>query len=105
MRRQSVITITPLLLPLGWVSWTPSPDHATVTSYEARVRAEGSGTVLASLNLGKPTPHPTTGQCYGDLTSILTPLAAGNYTTSIAAIAPGGTTDSAVSSAFSLPLS
>ena len=97
-------TIQPFAL--GWVSWTPPDDHTTnVTSYEARVRAEGSSTVLDSVNLGKPIPHSTTGLCYANITGMLNGLAAGNYTTSIAAINSSGTTDSDVSDVFSLPLS
>jgi hypothetical protein len=91
--------------PSGWVQWYPPLDHMTVTSYEARVRAEGSGTVLASMSVGKPIPHSTTGLCYADISSILSGLTAGNYTTSIAATNAFGTTDSGVSDAFSLPLS
>jgi hypothetical protein len=47
------------------VTFTPSADHNVlsldgvtpiVASYELRVSLEGSASVLASLNLGKPTP-------------------------------------------------
>lgn len=92
--------------PLGWVAWTPPSDHTTnVTYYEARVRGDGSGTVVATVNLGKPIPHSTTGLCYANIASTLNGLSSGDYTTSIAAVNSSGSTDSDVSPAFSLPLS
>jgi hypothetical protein len=90
--------------PSGWVKWDPPSDHVTITSYEGRVREDGSSTIVATQNLGHPIPHSTQGNCRGDMTSAFSELSAGNYTLSIAAINPFGTTDSDVSSAFSLPL-
>jgi hypothetical protein len=90
--------------PSGWVKWDPPSDHGTVTSYEGRVRVDGSETVVATQNFGHPIPHSTQGNCRGDMTSVFSGLAAGNYTLSVAAINPYGETDSDVSSAFSLPL-
>jgi hypothetical protein len=84
----------------GWVAWEAGSDHHTMISYEVRVRAFGSGTVVASLNVGKPIPHSTTGLCFADINSILTGLSSGFYTTSVAATNASGTTDSDVSSVF-----
>ncbi len=87
----------------GDVRFAASPDHATLTSYEVRVRPEGSGTVAGSENVGKPTPD-----AYGDITvnmsTLFGTLSAGNYTVSVAAVSAGGTTDSDVSAVFALPL-
>lgn len=40
------------------VAFTPSADHATVDSYELDI-LRPDGTVLQTLNLGKPTPDAT----------------------------------------------
>ena len=87
----------------GDLAFTASLDHATVTSYEARVRPEGSATIVATRNLGKPAPD-VDNRIIVNIASTLTPLASGNYTVSVAAISPGGTTDSTETSAYSLPL-
>ena len=87
----------------GDVTFQISPDHfTTVTSYEARIRAEGSSTVIATQNLGKPTPSG--GSITVNLATILNAQAAGNYTVSIATTNASGTTDSAISNAFTVPL-
>lgn len=88
----------------GYIQFIPSSDHLVVTSYEVRIRVDGSSTVVLAVNVGKPTPHPTTNRCYVAIVTPLLGLPPGNYTASVAAIAPGGTTDSGNSSAFSLPL-
>jgi hypothetical protein len=90
--------------PSGWVKWDPPADHGTITSYEGRVREDGSETVVATQNLGHPIPHSTQGNCRGSMVTAFSGLAAGDYTLSIAATNAFGTTDSDVSSAFSLPL-
>lgn len=88
---------------LGDVSFTVPSDHATITSYEARVRAQGSSTVIRTKDLGKPTPNAS-GVVTFNLRAILDALSAGNYTVSIAATNQSGTTDSSETSAFLVPL-
>lgn len=95
---------TPANTSLGELSFRMSPDHPTVTSYEARVRSQGSSTILATQNLGKPTPDED-GICYVNIAALLNAQAAGNYEVTVAAISPSGTTDSSVSNAFTVPLS
>ena len=89
---------------LGDVRFTISPRHDSVTSYDVRVYPQAGGALVDSEDIGKPTPDH-----YGDinvnLTSFFGTIAAGNYTVAVAAIAPGGTSESVVSDAFSLPLS
>jgi hypothetical protein len=87
---------------LGDVSFVPSAGHASVTNYEARVRADGSGTVIATKALGVPTPQ--SGRITVNLRALLDSLSPGNYTVSIAATSAGGTDDSDPTSAFIVPL-
>jgi hypothetical protein len=89
---------------LGRVAFNASPDDAIVTDYTARIRVSGNSTVVATQDLGKPTPDGN-GVIIADLTTTFAGLAAGNYTVSILATAPGGSTDSAESAPFALPLS
>lgn len=88
----------------GQVAFVAQSDHATITGYTARIRQSGSSTVVATQSLGTPTPDPNN-VIVSDLTGTFSGLAAGNYTVSILATSAGGSTDSAESSAFSLPLS
>ena len=89
---------------LGDVSFTPSSDHATnVLSYEARVRAEGSSTILATKALGKPS-ITSSGKIFVNMRAILSAQAPGNYTVSVAATNNDGTTDSGISNLFTVPL-
>lgn len=86
----------------GYVSFTKDANHATVTNYEARLRAVGSSTVLATQSLGVPAPND-----YHAITADLSTLYSGrtgNFTVSIARTTPSGTLDSTVSDAFTLPL-
>ena len=87
---------------LGDVSFTVPGDHATILSYEARIRAQGSSTVVATKSLGKPTPQGST--IIVNLRALLDSMTAGNYTVSIAATNQSGTTDSSETSAFIVPL-
>ncbi len=88
----------------GDVSWTPSADHATLTRYDIYIRASGSGTILLTINAGKPPIWSSTGLCYKNISGSLSSLSAGNYTSAVAAVSAGGTTESATSNEFSLPL-
>lgn len=99
-------TITQTWNNTGDVAFVASPDHntgATVTSYDARVRASGNSTVVATQALGKPTPDGN-GVIVVSLTATYAGLPAGAYTVSIATIGPGGTVDSVESNAFTLPI-
>lgn len=91
-------------VPANRISFTASLDHASVTNYQARLRAVGSSTVVATQNLGVPTPD-VYGVIVVDLTTLFSGVSAGNYTVSIATTTAAGTTDSGVSNAFALPLS
>ncbi len=89
---------------LGDVRFTVPADHVTVVSYEVRLRQQGSGTVFANTNIGKPTPSANN-TITVSLTTFFGSQPAGNYTLSVAALNANGSTDSEQSSAFSLPLS
>lgn len=87
----------------GEVAFNASPDHASITNYTARVRVSGVSTVVATQSLGVPTPDGN-GVIIVDLTATFAGLSAGNYTVSILATSSGGSTDSAESTPFALPL-
>lgn len=88
----------------GVVTFTVSADHPSTRSYEVRVRVNGSGTVVASENIGKPPVTPNS-MIMVDMTTLFGTLDAGDYTTSVAAIDDAAVAyDSEESSAFSLPL-
>lgn len=87
----------------GDVAFNASPDHATVTSYTARLRVSGNSTVVASTSLGKPTPDGNN-VIIVPLAGFLAYRAAGDYTISILATDAGGSADSAESPPFTLPL-
>jgi hypothetical protein len=79
--------------------FTASADHETnVDSYRLDVFASGqnpaTATPLSSSDLGKPTPD-TNGDISVDITAFIGALASGNYTLTVTAIGPGGTTRSA----------
>ncbi len=101
---------TAVLAPMGVafhsgdILWVPSSDHYTLTNYEVRIRVSGSSTISATVNVGLPPIWAGTGKCYANISGTCSTLSAGNYTASVAAVAAGGTTDSAESDAFSLPL-
>lgn len=87
----------------GVLSFTASANHATLTNYTVRLRQMGSSTVVDTLNIGLPTPDQTN-TCYVDIKSWLNGHATGNYDVSVAAVAPGGTTDSGISNDFAVPI-
>jgi hypothetical protein len=87
----------------GFLSFTKSEDHASVTNYTAQLRLSGSATVVDTLSLGVPTPN-TYGVIVADLTALFSGKSAGDYTVSIVTTTPSGATDSGVSDAFTLPL-
>jgi hypothetical protein len=78
------------------LTFTASPGHVRVIRYEIRIRAEGSSTVLATTDLGKPTPqadHRITVK----LRPLLEALPPGNYTIGVAVIGPEGTDEETIS--------
>lgn len=87
---------------LGDVTFDVPADYETVQYAEARVRAQGSGTVVAAKLIGKPPAFNGVATC--NVTALLQSLAPGDYTVSVALTNAGGTTDSAVSNAFTVPL-
>ena len=86
----------------GVVAFTKSTDHASVQSYEIRIYAMGGSTVLLSRNIGKPIPYAD-GTILTDMSAEFATLSAGNYTAKVAAISPGGTSES-TGDDFALPI-
>ncbi len=87
----------------GVLKFTQSVDHAYgVSSYEVRVYTIGTSTVVAYRNLGKPVPY-SNGDILVDITSLLTPLSAGNYTAKVTAVGKVGSGES-TGYDFQLPL-
>lgn len=84
------------------VVFTASPDHATlVTSYVVAIyRAADpvTATPVASRDIGKPTPSG--GDISVDITTLVSPLAAGNYYAVVRSVGSGGSTTSTPSAAF-----
>lgn len=101
--KASANTVTRTWDGTGDVAFNASPDHATVTSYTARLRVYGNITVIASDPLGKPTPDGN-GVIVVPLAGFFANRAAGQYTVSILATDSGGSADSAESNPFTLPL-
>ena len=90
--------------PIGNLSFTPSTG--TVTYYEARVYSEGtSAPVLTTKYLGVPNAAPATNLITVNIATTLNALTAGSYDVKVAAIGPGGTSESAQSNVFDVPLS
>ena len=88
---------------VGELAFVASEDHAVVTNYTAQIRVSGNSTVVATQDLGKPTPDGNH-VIISDLTSTFAGLSAGNYTVSILTTSPGGSADSTESAEFVLPL-
>lgn len=96
-------TMQPVATPLGNVTFVPSVDHATVTSYSANVYAAGTVTpVVATQSIGKPTPQG--GVITFNMAVTLNALPGGNYDVTIVATSPGGSSESGVSMVFTVPL-
>jgi hypothetical protein len=75
-----------------------------VTYYEARVYAEGAASpILATKYLGKPEAA-SDGFITATIRTTLGALSAGNYEVIVAAVGPGGTTQSARGAAYQVPL-
>lgn len=90
--------------PIGNLSFTPSTG--SVTYYEARALAEGtSAPTLATKYLGVPNAAPATNLITVNIATMLNALPAGSYDVKVAAVGPGGTTLSADSNVFDVPLS
>lgn len=88
---------------LGVLTFIASPDHASLTDYTVRVYALGTTSpVVTSRSLGVPTPD-SNNEIRHDLTSMLNPLTAGNYTVTVLATSPTGSAETSGVN-FSLPL-
>jgi hypothetical protein len=87
----------------GDVAFVASPDHAIVTGYAARLRVYGNSTVIATQQLGTPTPDAN-GVIVVPLEGFFAGRTPGNYTVSILTTSAGGSTDSAASNPFTIPL-
>jgi len=104
--RPKADTVTIMFGSTGQVAFYASPDHSSptlVTNYTAQLRAYGVNTVVGTLSLGKPTPDGNN-VIIADLNPLFSGKAAGNYTVSILTTGSGGSTDSAQSAPFSLPI-
>src|SRR5688572_2762565 len=89
---------------LGILTFTPSTNHASVTSYTIRLYALGTTSpVVGERNIGTPSPDESN-QIRHDINTMLSGLANGNYYPSILASFSSGSVESTGQS-FSLPLS
>lgn len=88
---------------VGNVQFTPAAEP--VTYYEARVYAEGTTTpIRATKYLGKPSADVVTNLITVNLATTLNALPAGNYVVGVAAVGPGGTSESISVIAYVVPL-
>jgi hypothetical protein len=80
--------------------WFFAPsDHAAILNYAARVRLSGNSAIVATQQLGKPTPDAN-GMIVADLGNTLAQLSPGLYTVSVVITRANGNADSAPSSPF-----
>ena len=103
LRLSGANTVTTVWTPSGFTAFNANAEHATLTNYQARLRLSGSGTVLDTRDLGVPTPDGNN-VIVVDLSGMFAAHVPGNYTVSIAATSAGGTTDSAESNVFVIPV-
>lgn len=88
----------------GDIIWVTSSDNrSNVNYYMAQARAEGSSTVVSTLFLGKPV-SANSARARVNGASWLNSLTSGNYTVDVLAVNASGSTDSANSAAFTVPL-
>jgi regulation of enolase protein 1 (concanavalin A-like superfamily) len=96
------VTVTAVTGPPTRVIFTPSTDHATVTSYLLEIytagATPGTSTPVASRNLGKPAV--VSGEISVDVATLITPLAAGNYIATVSAVSASGSGRSTPPSPF-----
>lgn len=80
------------------IEFSPSPDHATASSYLLEVAVAGQVPVVKAVDLGKPAPQ-TDGKIRASLVSLLLPgLSMGvTYEARVSAIGPDGKSPVAVS--------
>lgn len=89
---------------LGDVTFIPSVNP--VLYYEIRVYAQGTVTpVVATKLVSGQKADPWTGLVRVHCKTMLNALSAGNYDVTVAAIGSGGTSESSISNAFTVPLS
>lgn len=97
-------TVSVTWQPSSFVAMNASPDHASVTSYTARLRTVADpGTIVDTLSLGVPTPDGS-GVMIVNLASLFSGKTAGDYTVSVLTTTATGSADSALSNAFTLPI-
>ena len=77
----------------GLVVFTPSPDHAVITSYKVEI-INAAGAVLQTLDIGKPAPCVTacpTGVAVGEASAAINvqPITFGTYTVVMRSVAGG----------------
>ena len=81
-----------LVIPTA-ITFTASVDHASVTSYQFEVFANGAdpntATPVASSNLGKPAPDAN-GDITVDQASLFNGLAPGTYVATVSSLWSGG---------------
>lgn len=75
----------------GTVIFTPSPDHATITSYKVEL-VNSSGTVIQTLDIGKPAPCTAScpvGVAVGEAFAAINvqPITFGSYTAVMRSVA------------------
>lgn len=83
--------------------FTPSPDHATIASYQVRILG-ASGQTIQTLDIGKPDPCSATcppGVTMGEASAMLNvqPITFGTYTIVMTATAGGVTGPASVPTA------
>jgi hypothetical protein len=76
----------------GLVIFTPSPDHANITSYKLEIIRVSDGSVIQTLDVGKPAPCVTacpTGVAVGEASAAINvqPIAFGDYTAQMRSVA------------------
>lgn len=96
----SAVSTIPVTSGPRQVVFQASPDHATlVNSYRLDIFAKGAdpsaATPIASTNLGKPTPDPTSNDITVDETTFFSALPSGTYIATVSAVGSGGESRSA----------
>lgn len=99
-----VFDIKSVVAAKGDLTFRAAPDHGNATNYQVRVYAGGTTTpVVARQDLLVPKPNDI-GMITVNLQALLNPLSPGNYDVAVAVTTPGGTTESAASNVFTVPL-
>lgn len=90
-------------------TFTASADQNTVengvailTSYEVRLYSQDGATKINTLNIGKPTPDATNTITFSQLKNVYVSAPAGTYTVKVAAVGPGGSSETPASDPFTV---